>query len=53
MRVHSPLGDVCGLSWTYMHWDSFVPPIGSTAPQVEAPSNHCSSSLHCFVPVGQ
>ena len=29
-----------------------VPSVSSTAPQVEAPSNHCSSSLHSFVLVG-
>ena len=36
MRLLSLLGDVCGPSWTYMHWDSFVPYIGYTVPQVEA-----------------
>ena len=52
MRVHSFLGDVCGPSWTYMHWDSSVPPVGSAVPQVGAPSGHYSGSLHSFVPVG-
>ena len=52
MRVHSLLGDVCDPSWTYMHWDSSVSPVDSVVPQVEAPSNHCSSSLHSLVPVG-
>ena len=52
MRVHSPLGDVCGPSWTYMHWDSSVPFVDSAIPQVEAPSDHCSTSLHSFVPMG-
>ena len=52
MRVHSPLGDVCGPSWTCMHWDPFVSPIGSVVPQVEAPSDRYSSSLHNPVPVG-
>ena len=52
MREHSPLGDVCGPSWTYMHWDSSVPLVGSIAPQVEALSDHCSSSLHSLVYVG-
>ena len=52
MRVDSPLGDICGPSWTYMHWDPSVTPIGSAIPQVEAPSDHCSGSLHSFVPVG-
>ena len=52
MRVHSLLGDVCGPSWTYMHWDSYVSPVGSVVPQVDAPSNHCSSSLHSLVLVG-
>ena len=46
------LGDVCGPPWTYMHWDSFVSPVGSTVPQVEVPSDHRSSSLHSLVPVG-
>ena len=44
------LGDVCGPSWTYVHWDSSVSLIGSAVPLVEAPSNHCSSSLHSLVP---
>ena len=44
--VHSPLGDVCGPLWTYMHWDSSVPPISSAVRQVEAISDHCSSLLH-------
>ena len=35
-----------------MHWDSSIPPVGSVVPQVEAPSDHYSSSLHNFVPVG-
>ena len=52
MRVHSLLGDVCCPSWTYMHWDSSVPPVGSAVPQVAAPFDHCSSSLHSFVLVG-
>ena len=52
MRVHSPLGDVCGPSWTYMHWDFSVPLIGSVVPQVEALSDDYSSSLHSFVPMG-
>ena len=52
MRVHSLLGDVCGPSWTYMHWDSSVPHVGSIVPQVEALSSHCSNSLHSLVPVG-
>ena len=51
MRVHSPLGDVCGPSWTNMQWDPSVSPVGSTVPQVEAPSDHCSNSLHNFVPM--
>ena len=45
------LGDVCSPSWTYVHWESSVSPIGSVVPQVEAPSNHYSSSLHSLVPV--
>ena len=52
MRVHSPLGDVYGPSWTYMHWDSSISPVGSAISQVEAPSDHYSSSLHSLVPVG-
>ena len=52
MRVHLPLGDVCGPSWTDMHWDPSVSPVGSAIPQVEAPSDYCSSSLHSFVHVG-
>ena len=52
MRVYSLLGDVCGPSWTYMHWDSSISPVGSSVPQVEAPSSHYSSSLHSLVPVG-
>ena len=52
MRVHSPLGDVYGPSWTNMHWDSSVPPVDSVVPRVEAPSDHCSSLLHSFVPMG-
>ena len=35
-----------------MHCDSSVPPVGSAVPQVEDPSDHCSSSLHNFVPIG-
>ena len=35
-----------------MHWDSFVSSVDSVIPQVEALSNHCSSSLHNPVPVG-
>ena len=38
MRVHSLLEGVYGPSWSYMHWDSFVSPGGSTVPQVEGPS---------------
>ena len=49
MRVHSLLEGVYGPSWSYMHWDSFVSPVGSAAPQVEAPSVDCSSSLHSSV----
>ena len=49
MRVHSLLGDVCGPSWTYMHWDSSVPSVSSIVPQVEAPYDYCSSSLHSLV----
>ena len=52
MRVHSLLGDVCGPSWTYMHWDSSIPPVGSIVLQVGVPSGHYSSSLHSLVPVG-
>ena len=52
MRVHSPLGDVCGPSWTYMHRYPSVSPVGSVVTHVEAPSDHCSNSLHRFVPVG-
>ena len=52
MRMHSLLGDLCGSSWTYMHWDSSVPPVGSVIPLVEAPSGHCSSSLHSLIPMG-
>ena len=52
MRVHSLLGDVCDPSWTYMHWDFSVSPVDFVVPHVEAPSNHCSSSLHSLVPVG-
>ena len=52
MKVHSPLGDVCGPSWIYMHWDSSVSPVGSVVPQVEAPSDHCSCSLRNPVPMG-
>ena len=52
MRVHSPLGDVYGPSWTYMQWDASVPLVDSVVPQVEAPSDHCSSLLHSFVPIG-
>ena len=47
-----PLGGGMWPSWTYMHWDSFVCLIGSAAPQVEASSDHYSSSLHNLVPVG-
>ena len=35
-----------------MHWDPSISLVGSTVPQVEAPSDHYSSSLHNFVPVG-
>ena len=49
MRVHSLLEGVYGSSWSYMHWDSSVPPVGSVVPQVEAPSVDCSSSLHSLV----
>ena len=52
MRVNSLLGDVCGPSWTYIQWDSSVSPIGYVVPQVEAPSDHYSSSLHNLVLVG-
>ena len=52
MRVHSLLGDVCGPSWTYMHWDSSTSPVGSAIPQVEPPSSHYLSSLRSLVPVG-
>ena len=47
-----PLGDVCCPSWTYMHWDSSVPSVGSTAPQVEAQYGNSSNSLHSFILVG-
>ena len=49
MRVHSLLVGVYGPSWSYMHWDFSVPPVGSTVPQLEAPSVDCSSSLHNLV----
>ena len=52
MRAHLLLGDVCGPSWNYMHWDSFVSPIGFAVPQVEAPSDDCSCSLHSLILVG-
>ena len=52
MKVHSLLGDVCGPSWTYIHWDSPVPHVGSVVPQVGAPSGHYSGSLHSLVLVG-
>ena len=52
MRVHSLLEGVYGPSWSYMHWDSSVSSVGSTVPQVEAPSVDYSSSLHNLVPVG-
>ena len=43
MGVHLLLEGVYGPSWSYMHWDSSVSPIGSFVPQVEAPSVNCSS----------
>ena len=46
MREHSLFEGVYGPSWSYMHWDSSVSPVGSVVPQVEAPSVDCSSSLH-------
>ena len=49
MRVHSLLEGVYGPSWSYMHWDSSVSPVGSVVPQVEAPFVDCSSSLHNLV----
>ena len=52
MTAHSLLGYVYGPSWTYMHWDSSVPPVGSVVPQVGVPSGHYSGSLHSLVPVG-
>ena len=51
MRVHSILGDVCGPSWTYMHWDSSILPVGFVVPQVGAPFSHCLGSIHSLVPV--
>ena len=35
-----------------MHWDPSISPVGSAVPQVEAPFDHCSSSIHNFVPMG-
>ena len=32
MRVHSLFEGVYGPSWSYMHWDSSVSPVDSTAP---------------------
>ena len=47
--VHSLLGGVYGPSLFCMHLGSFEPPIGSTAPQVEAPSDYRVCSIHSFV----
>ena len=49
MRVHSLLEGVYGPSWSYKHWDSSVSHVDSVVPQVEAQSNHCSSSFHSLV----
>ena len=49
MRVHVPLEDVYDPSLIYMHWDFCEPSVDFTAPQVEAPSDHCVCSLHSFV----
>ena len=32
MRVHSLLEGVYGPLCSYMHWDSSIPPVGSTVP---------------------
>ena len=32
MRVHSLLEGVYGPSWSYMHWDYSIPPVGFAVP---------------------
>ena len=49
MRVHSLLGGVYGPSLFCMHLGSFEPPVGSAAPQVEAPSDYHVRSIHISV----
>ena len=43
------LGGVHGPSLFCMHLGSFEPPVGSTAPQVEAPSDHLVCSIHISI----
>ena len=49
MRVSSLLEGVYDLSLIYIHWDFCEPPGGFAVPQVEAPCDHCVSSLHSLI----
>ena len=53
--IHEGALTLGGCMWSLMDLYALgflCTPIGSTAPRVEAPSNHCSSSLHSLVLVG-
>ena len=49
MRLHSPLGGVCGPSLTCRHWGFLVSPVDFVAPQMEAPSDYYVDSRHTLV----